>query len=164
MPELTRTTAIGQPDPARRSGRVAAVLAAAALVLETPVLVWWLVGDMTTTPSDPDYLIHPPHVDAATETAMGLVSLGIWVAALVVFVIACRGARLQRGWWLVLGSLLTAGAIVGWGERGVTMGVVGANIGGGIVLYAGTPIVVGLVGFAAVVAAKQLWAGRSEPD
>jgi hypothetical protein len=95
------------------------VLAGVALVLATPIAVWWMVGDRTTT-----------------SALLG----ATW-----------RG-RFPATWWGVLVPLLVAGAFCGAGWRVITAGVVGANIGGGLLLVSGVPIVVTLIGVAVVVA------------
>jgi hypothetical protein len=124
-----------------------------ALVLATPIAVWWMVGDRTTTAvPDPDYLIHPPSTGATAERRIGAsaVLLGL-VTASALLGATWRG-RFPAKWWGVLVPLLVAGAFCGAGWRVITAGVVGANIGGGLLLVSGVPIVVTLIGVAIVVA------------
>lgn len=48
------------------------VLAGAVLVLASPIAVWWMVGDRTTSEApDPDYLIHPIAMTATVERRIG---------------------------------------------------------------------------------------------
>ena len=61
-----------------------------------------------------------------------------------VLVVAARSRPLD-GWWTVLALLCAAGALAAAGSRVVTAGVVGANIGGGLFLLFGAPVVLALV-------------------
>ena len=129
------------------------VLAGVVLVAATPIAVWWLVGDLSTTAvPDPDYMIHPIPMGAAVERLLGSSAvLLVGVSGAVLLGATWRG-RLPARWWGVLVPLLAAGAFCGAGWRVLTAGVVGANIGGGLVLLGGGPIVLTLIGVAVVVA------------
>jgi hypothetical protein len=50
--------------------------------------------------------------------------------------------------------LLVAGMIMAYGYRVMTAGVIGANIGAGIIIMFGTPLVLGLLVSAAVLAKR----------
>lgn len=129
------------------------VVAGVVLVLATPVAVWWMVGDLTTTEvPDPDYLIAPVPMPATVERLLGVSAVLLVLATAVALLGATRADRVPARWWGVLAPLLAAGALSGVGWRVVTAGVVGANIGGGAVLLGGPVIVLALVGVAAVVA------------
>lgn len=65
--------------------------------------------------------------------------------------------------WFVLGSVVLAGIIVGGALRVVTAGVIGANIGAGLVLLFAVPAVLGLVGFAMIRSGQLVRRGRAQP-
>ena len=129
-------------------------LAAAGLLMATPVATWRLAGpnpgneigsDPTLRPDDYDYLFHPPEIDPTLERVVGIVAFIVLFSALITLVFAHRTGRLDRRWWAPILALALAGAIVGAGERVTTAAVVGANIGGGMVLLFGVPIVLVLI-------------------
>jgi hypothetical protein len=97
---------------------------------------------------DPDYMYRPFDIAPATERTVGVVAVVLVVAALVVLALAWLSGRLHVGWWGVLGALGVAGVVCGSGWRVMTAAVDGANIGGGMVLMFGGPLVVGLVAVA----------------
>lgn len=127
-------------------------LAAAVFVLAVPVATWWLVGDLSTTTDDPDYAVRPPSISSAQERVLGLGSLAMVASATVVLAAGTALGRLDPRWWAVLTPLAVTGVIVGWGYRVVTAGVIGANIGAGLVVMFGGPFVSGLLLIAAVLA------------
>jgi hypothetical protein len=61
--------------------------------------------------------------------------------ALVVFAVSRSRRSLDRRWAPPLGALVLAVCLVDAGGRVVTAAVIGANIGGGMVLLVGTPTV-----------------------
>ena len=141
---LLRWSATG-PDRAR--ARWAALAPALILVLAVPVAAWWLVGDQSTVPvsMDPDYAFRPWRIGPVAARAAGLGSLAAGgVAAAVLIGVTLRG-RLDVRWWAVLVPLLAAGSIAGAGWRVLTAGVIGANIGAGLVVMEGGPVVAGLL-------------------
>ncbi|UWP80002.1 hypothetical protein [Dactylosporangium fulvum] len=69
----------------------------------------------------------------------------IVIAALLVLGWATRRQHLDPRWWRVLGPLLAAGVIVGYGWRVMTAGVIGANIGAGLVVLFAGPVVAALL-------------------
>jgi len=134
--------------PDRGSGRAGAlaqhgvVLAAAVLqVLATPVATWWLVGDLSTVPlsAEPDYAFRPWPISAAVARAAGASSLMLSAAMTVLLVWATSARRLDVRWWAVLIPLLLIGMSAGAGWRVMTAGVIGANIGAGLIILVGGP-------------------------
>jgi uncharacterized membrane protein YfcA len=125
------------------------VAAGIGLVLVTPVVTWWAVGDLSEDVTDPDYLFHPLPLGPGAELAIGLAATVVALGAVVVLAVAARRRQVDRRWLAVLGPLLAAGALCGFGWRILTAGVGGANIGGGMVLLFGPWIVLGLVAGAA---------------
>lgn len=101
----------------------------------------WLVGDqsyMGTAEGGLDYLVDPLPV---TERAIAIAGAVSVAALLVVTASLWR----HRGLWGPLVCLVGAGALVGGSYRTVTAGVVGANIGGGLVLFVTPPVLLAVL-------------------
>jgi hypothetical protein len=80
-----------------------------------------------------------------------VVSLGAAVlvaGSVVALVVAGARGRLARSWWRVLVELVFAEGLCGAGWRVLAAGVIGANIGAGLVMVVGAPIVAALVSMA----------------
>jgi len=124
--------------------------AAARLVLvaATPVSTWWLVGDLSTEIVDPDYFIRPVQIGGTAEHVVGVGAVVLVAGSVVALVVAGWRGRLDQGWWSVLVELVLAGGLCGAGWRVLTAGVIGANIGAGLVMMVGAPIVAALVSMA----------------
>lgn len=131
-----------------------AVVAMVTLVVSSPVAAWWLVGpnpgseiagDPTLSPNDYDYMFRPPSIDPAVERIVGGGAVVAGLVAAAVLVVAVRSRRIDRRWWSPVIALVLAGIIVGTAARVMTAAVIGANIGGGIMLLFGTPVVLVLV-------------------
>jgi hypothetical protein len=176
--KVSGMTGIGTDQAAGRRLPWWAAVAAVALVVAMPVATWWRVGDLTDSdfkrrlqadgdPAiragyDPDYMFRPFDIAPATERTAGVVAVVLVVAAVVVLFLASLTGRLHGGWWAVFGPLSLVGAGCGWGWRVMTAAVSGANIGGGLVLYLGGPIGLGLIGVA-LWAAWRLIAPQQPP-
>jgi hypothetical protein len=136
-----------QQGAGERPARWPAV-AMGALIVAVPVATWWAVGDLSTDLPDPDYQIRPFDIGQTTEQVAGVSAAVLAAAAVVALVGAGRAGRFDRRWWPVLVELMLAGALCGAGWRVLTAGVIGANIGAGLMLWVGAPIVAALVGLA----------------
>ena len=124
-----------------------------------PVVVWWLVADQSTVPPrGADYAFRPLLIDPSAERAVGIGSVLLFVVALSMLVWADHRHPFGRRWWVVLGLVLSAGFIIGSGWRVMTAGVIGANIGAGLVVMFGGPVVVVLL-IGALALAVRLWRG-----
>jgi hypothetical protein len=130
----------GSPRPVVKWAVVPAAVGASIAV---PVATWWLVGDQSTLPTsaDLDYVVEPLDLGPGTERAAGIISTTLAVIALLILVLAWRRRQLDPRWWIALAPLLTAGVIVGYGWRVMTAGVIGANIGAGLVVVFCCPLV-----------------------
>lgn len=108
---------------------------------------WWLVGDQSTVPAsaDPDFAVEPFDIAPGLQRAAGIGSTVLAIAALPTLIWATRRGRLSRRWWPVLAPLLVAGAAAGFGWRILTAGVIGANIGAGMVILVVGPVIAGLL-------------------
>jgi hypothetical protein len=124
------------------------LLPAATLVVAVPVAVWGLWGQQDAAgfrPSELDYAYRPPRLPAGLDTWLGIAALLVMVVAGAVLVQATRRRRLAAHWWGVLVPLMLAGAAVGVGERVLTAGVIGANIGAGLAVFLMGPAIAALL-------------------
>ncbi|MEV0374746.1 hypothetical protein AB0I10_34030 [Streptomyces sp. NPDC050636] len=138
-------------------------MAAAVLAAAVPVAAWGLLGqydDQGLPPSELDYIVTPPDIPAGLDTTMGVVALLLAGAAVVLLARASRRGTFEPRRWQVLGPLIVAGLMIGYGWRVVTAGVIGANIGGGLVIMFGGPVVAGLLLWAV---GRGFWLSR-HPD
>lgn len=121
--------------------------ASAGLVLAFPIATWWLVGDQSTVPASahPDFAFRPLDVSRGAEHAAGLAS--VLLAAVAVLLLAWFTVRrlFDARWWSVLVPLMAAGFIAGAGWRVMTAGVIDANIGAGLIVFLGTPLIAALL-------------------
>lgn len=119
--------------------RPAALAALALVVLLSPVTAWWLVG----APPEPqplmgglDYANQPLPLTSTEEAALGWSATVATALAGGVVAVAIRrgevGARTARA----AVPLVVAGVFCGGAWRVMTAGVIGANIGAGLVLLA----------------------------
>ena len=122
-------------------------------LVATAVTVWWLVGDVDEV-DDPsaDFMVRPPELSSSAERWIGGSALALLVATLLALVRTSGARSSHRGAALLV---VIAGAIIGAGYRVMTAAVVGANIGGGLMLMFGVPVVAFLV----VRAAWLVWRG-----
>jgi hypothetical protein len=147
------------------NGRVL-VVAAVVLVLVTPVATWWLVGDRSErVPPDVklDYTFRPVRLDPAVERVIGIGSVALAAICGLVLIVASARRRFDRRWWSVLGPVLVAAMLIGDGWRTLTAGTIGANIGAGLELMIGGPVVAGLLLYAGF-GAWRLKARRAQRD
>jgi len=128
-----------QRPPADRRNPWWVLGAAGALVAAAPFAVWSWVGDLSSPGTDLDYLWHPPVLSSTQESIVLVAATSAVILGLVVLV-AARAKGATRPPLLVLTAIAAAYAsAVGLGYRIMTAGVIGANIGGGLVLFAAVP-------------------------
>ena len=132
-------------------------IAAVAVVLASPVVTWFAVGDTSENVADPDYMFRPPALSGAEELSLGGLAVGMALAGMAVLILAVTRRVVTNRELLFALPLLFAGVFIGMGARIVTAGVIGANIGGGIVVLIGPFVVMGLVLLSAV-----LWRRRTD--
>lgn len=123
----------------RRAHAVAGVV----LVTATPVATWWVVGDQSedVDPANADYVLTPPSVSGSVELALGAGACVLVVTATVALAVASMRGRLGRRWWGFLAPLVVIGMFVGASYRVMTAAVIGANIGAGMVILVGPPLI-----------------------
>ncbi|MEN2423353.1 hypothetical protein AABB02_35250 [Streptomyces rimosus] len=139
--------------------------ASAVLVAAVPVATWGLIGrlDESGPRSELLYIIEPPGIAQGVETTLGVVCLVLALVSGAVLMHASRRGTFERRWWPVLLPLVAAGLIAGAAGRVATAGTQvdsGANIGGGMAMFAGVPAVLLLLVVAPVVWLSQRRARR----
>lgn len=130
------------------------VAAGAAIAASTPATAW-VVGGFAGTASefdDPDYMWEPVGFPDALVTAIGLLSIVVVTVAVVVVAGRLRRGSLDPRWLGVLVPTTMVAAYLGTTYAVATAPVIGANIGGGILVLFGMPVVVALLGVAGGVA------------
>lgn len=138
--------------------RPSVLLPSLLLVLATPVAVWWLIGDLTDSEARRlaaegvalDYAVRPVGLGPAGDRIVGVLACVAAAIALGVLVRSTLVRGLDARWWTVLLPLVAAGALVGFAGRIVTAGGIGTNIGAGLTVLVGGPVLVVLLLVAAV--------------
>lgn len=144
--------------------RGARLSAAIVLVTAVPVAAWGLMGQQNAgglPPSELDHAFQPWDVPDTAAAVIGAISLLLAGVGAALLVRASRGGNLDRRWWEVLAPLMVAGVMVGVGWRVLTAGVVGANIGAGLAIIMGGPVVAGLLLWALV---RGVWLATHRAD
>ena len=133
MPSRVRPAARGQllSPPHVRVG--------IACLLHVPIATWFLLGDMSE-PGGLDRIYAAPELPRPLEMLLGLLSAGSLVIGLRFLIPRTRHSG-ERAWWSVFGVLAVVGVTLAFGLRVLTARVGGANIGGGLFLMYGLPVV-----------------------
>lgn len=122
--------------------------AATVLVAAVPVAAWGLLGQQNSgelPASQLDYAFQPFGIPDGLDTVLGAIALVLAGVGATLLVRASRSGGMDKRWWGVLAPLVMAGVLVGVGWRVLTAGVIGANIGAGLVIFFGGPVVAGLL-------------------
>ncbi|MGP4111582.1 hypothetical protein ACTWP5_11765 [Streptomyces sp. 4N509B] len=141
-----------------RKGRTL-LLAAVGLVVSVPVAVWGLVGQHDAAgvpPAELDYVVRPWDLPDGASVLLGGGATLTALGCAAVLVHATHAGRLHPRRWQVLVPLVLAGAALGAGWRVITAGTIGANIGAGLVILVGGPLVAGLLLWSAVQGLRQV--------
>lgn len=134
--------------------------AAVLLIVATPVAVAGLLGqdDYQGVPrSELDYAVRPLDIPPGRMTAVGIAALLLMAAVTALLLHEARRGTADRRRWQVVCPLVGVGVVFGFGYHVATAGVIGANIGYGLVVFLGAPLVAALV----LVAAARAWALRA---
>ncbi|WP_433872163.1 hypothetical protein [Saccharopolyspora sp. CA-218241] len=116
------------------------------LALAAPVAFWYVIGDQSSvSPDHADYLVEPLRLPSWVNGAVVAVTALVVLGCALVLLRESRRGRLGRRHGVVLGLLLVAGLLIGVSARMITAGVIGANIGGGIMLMVALPLAGALV-------------------
>src|SRR2546423_1194152 len=117
--------------------RIHALVAAGTVVLASPFVTWWLVGDISEDGPHLDYVLKPPRLTSTQELVIGAGATTCALLAIAAVTVALRRHVLRAGELGVAIPLVAAGMFVGYGFRVVTAGVIGANIGAGLTVLFG---------------------------
>lgn len=117
----------------------------AMVVVLSPVVTWWLLGDLSEDVVDPDYMIRPPDLTGGQQLMIGGGATAVAVVAVGMVFVAVRRRTVTPAEIRAVVPLLVAGAFCGLAWRILTAGVIGANIGGGMVLVFGPFFVLGML-------------------
>ena len=109
------------------------------MVATTPLIAFWIIGDQSLpgNPNDLDYLFRI-RIDSTIVLIAGVHSSLALVAAarhLAVNRSSSGGKRVAQ----FVALLMLAGVLLAFGLRIVTAGVIGANIGGALLIMVGLP-------------------------
>ncbi len=130
-----------------------------SLVLASPVVTWWTIGDMSTTKTQrPDYLLRPLMLSETAELLVGITATAAMLGSFISLVGLWR-RRLIR--WVDVGivlPLLVIGVVLGVTYRVITAGVIGANIGGALMIMLFDPAIIICM---LILSAAQCW--RKQP-
>ncbi|ADP79347.1 hypothetical protein [Pseudofrankia inefficax] len=135
--------------------------AALLLVAAAPVAVAGLLGqdDYQGVPrSELDYAVRPLDIPPGRMTALGIAALLLMAAITALLLHEARRGTADRRLWQVVCPLVGVGVVFGFGYHVATAGVIGANIGYGLVVFFGVPLVAALI----LVAAARAWALRAK--
>jgi len=143
-----------------RNVRTVAVAVIVVALIGLPALVVsaaWLSGlpEPDRSPADADYLWQPLDISDGARLALGLAATVLAASAIVLLWRWFKLGRITRTIMIVLTAI---GAIAAYGGSmyGVaTAPVIGANIGGGLMLLAAGPFVAGTVAVAVVAVVQQ---------
>ncbi len=119
------------------------VLALLVATLGAALLGWWWVGELSYTgdagAQGLDYFLRAPELSL---TALRLLAAAgavlLLTAGAVLATTVPASARLR--WGMLLAGAVVLGLALAYGGRAMTAGVIGANIGAGIVLLLGAPL------------------------
>jgi hypothetical protein len=116
-----------------------ALLTSTSFLVSTPVVVAWLVGDQSSpgfARHELDYAWGPVNI----PPVLGLISVVVLAVSGVALGALFWKRSLHRSWLPVVIMLAGAGVVLGYTWRVFTAGVIGANIGAGILMVFGGPL------------------------
>lgn len=122
-------------------------IAAVGVIAAVPA-AWWIAGvfaGTTDESADPDYMWQPIGLSDSAATVIGVTSTLVVITASAVIVRGLRSGSIPTRWLGVVVPLALAAAYSGTTYAVATAPVVGANIGGGILVLFGLPIVPALL-------------------
>lgn len=143
----------------RRRGLIPAAL----IIGLSPVVTWWLVGDLSEDVTSPAYLIKPPDLADSTQNTIGATAGLIVVFAIASLAVAYSRRLFTRHELVATIPLLAIGVFVGFSLRVFTAGVSGANIGAGILILFGLGFIPAML-FLTYRSINRNEAGGESPD
>jgi predicted neutral ceramidase superfamily lipid hydrolase len=135
-----------------RRAPLAVALLTAVLALAAAAIAWSLGVALANDITDADYMIEPIEAWVGARSLILAVALVVGVASAVALVrLARSGVEVKPG---AVAPVVGIGVAIGAGYSVVTAPVIGANIGGGMVMMA-LPVAVVFLAVAAVRAARR---------
>jgi len=131
--------------------RRVAFFAVFAVIAALPVLTWWIVGDVSEDGAE-DIMFRAPELPAAVDVIVVFGAVALVVCGLALIMTPAGRGHVGRREWLAMLPLLLLGLFVGFAARVLTARVGGANIGGGLLLFA-APVIVPLL----IILSGVLW-------
>lgn len=121
-----------------------AIIASGAIALAPAV--WWVAGAVPSgvDPDRADYLMQPPQLGTVAVAAIGIGATALVLVATPMLWRAVHTGRARRHWLQIVGAVALFAGYLGLTYRFVTTPVIGANIGGGLMILGILPIAVGL--------------------
>ncbi|MQA78195.1 MAG: hypothetical protein GEV10_06915 [Streptosporangiales bacterium] len=144
------------------------LVAGIALPVAVAVLAWWAGSALNFLDQGTDYATAPPSPLSPGLLLPGVLALAALAAAVVVWVRAAASRRLRPAWWVVQALASGAGLVTGFCLAVIFVDTVDANIGAGLAVLFGGPLVVVLLAGAAAVSlvlararGRRAWAGEA---
>lgn len=140
--------------------------AGAIVVAATPVVVWWLVGDLSyrgQVEGGLDYWYKMPDIPGWTEAILGGGALIIGAVSALVLIAKVHAGWVDWRWLIVVALFVLVGALLGFSVRVFTVGVIGANMGAGLLAFFGAFPTLLIVTWAAVLA-RRIQKGAAQPE
>ena len=121
------------------------ILAGAAA---TGPFTWWVLGMVGTfeVTADPDYMVQPIDMSSGTELLIGLVAMVLASGGALLIAWSIWSHRWSMRWAGVLGPVFAAFGYAGATYRVITAPVIGANIGGVLMILGAGPVALVLLG------------------
>jgi hypothetical protein len=121
---------------------VAGRVGAALLLVSVPMAAWWLIGDLSESPYADYYTLKPLQLRFGDERVFGVVATVVAIVGLGLLVASRPRLRSKpSSWELAVGAVAAAEVTSVYIYRVITAGVIGANIGAGMMFMFGVPIV-----------------------
>lgn len=117
-------------------------LSVAVMLFMTPLATAWMIGDLSSrgfARHELDTAFGPYPVSHLTSVLFGTISIMLFVGSAALVIVALAQRRLQKRWIPTGILLLFFGVMLGYVWRVVTAGVIGANIGAGLMIILGGP-------------------------
>jgi hypothetical protein len=139
----------------RRLFPVVAFAAGVAPVLAAPLITYAMIGDHSEIDlAHADYVVHPPAVSQATLTTYALFAGALALFGLGLLVPRWKEGSIDPRWKLIVTILVLCGMLTGGIYRVATFATSGANIGFGVLVLFGGPLLLALLAAAGVAAFK----------
>jgi len=153
--------------PRKGSTDQSLLAATLSLTFGTAVLTWWAIGDQSIAGMDPNqlcYAVGPIHLPSVVEAVLAGVGAVLAVLSVLTFGWHAIHRRVDWRWWPALLMLQLFAAMAASGGRVVTAGVIGVNIGAGLIILFGGPIMLALLISASVLIEKIMVPRTQRPE